>query len=93
METAAQPGKKQSDNHHRLRMNVARFLLRDGNKVGAEVSPEGLEVFTYEDQKGQVIHALATVKAEREFLKQVPSKLLPLYIRMDQALAKTVGRS
>jgi hypothetical protein len=59
-------------------MNVARFLLRDGNKVGAEVSPEGLEVFSYEDQKGQLIHALATVKAEREFLRQVPSKLLPL---------------
>ena len=74
-------------------MNVARFLLRDGSKVGAEVSPAGLEVFSYEDQKGQVIHALATVKAEREFLKQVPSKLLPLYVRMDQALAKTVGRS
>ena len=74
-------------------MQVARFLLRDGNKVGAEVSPEGLQVFTYEDQKGQVIHALATVKAEREFFRQVPSKLLPLYIRMDQALAKAVGRS
>ena len=70
-------------------MNVARFLLRDGSKVGAQVSPEGLEVFSYEDQKGQQIHALATVKAEREFLKQVPSKLLPLYVRMEQ----TLGRS
>ena len=59
-------------------MNVARFLLRDGNKVGAEVSPEELDVFTYTDQKGQQVHALATVKAEREFLKQVPSKFLPL---------------
>ena len=74
-------------------MNVARFLLRDGSKVGAEVSPAGLEVFSYEDQRGQVIHALATVKAEREFLKQVPSKLLPLYVRMEQSLAKAVGRS
>ena len=74
-------------------MNVARFLLRDGNKVGAEVSPEGLEVFTYKDQKGQVIHALATVKAEREFLKQVPLKLLPLYVPMEQVLAKAVARS
>ena len=74
-------------------MNVARFLLRDGKKVGAEVSAEGLEVFTYTDQKGQQVHALATVKAEREFLKQVPSKLLPLYVRMEQALAKAVGRS
>ena len=72
---------------------MARFLLRDGHTVGAEVSPEGLEVMTYTDQKGQEIHALATVKAEREFLRQVPSKLLPLYVRMDQALAKTVGRS
>ena len=74
-------------------MNVARFLLRDGNKVGAEVSPEGLDVFSYEDLKGQVIHALATVKAEREFLKQVPSKPLPLYLRMGQSLAKALGRS
>ena len=74
-------------------MNVARFLLRDGSKVGAEVSPAGLEVFNYEDQKGQVIHALATVKAELEFLKQVPSKLLPLYVRMEQAPSKAVGRS
>ena len=69
-------------------MNVARFLLRDGSKVGAEVSPEGLDVFSYEDQKGQVIHALATVKAEREFLRQVPSKLLPLYVRMEHLLPR-----
>ncbi len=73
-------------------MIVARFLLRDGNKVGAEVSLEELEVFTYIDQKGQQVHALATTQAEREFLKQVPSKLIPLYVRMEQALAETVGR-
>ena len=72
---------------------MARFLLRDGNKVGAEVSPEGLEVSTYEDQKGQLIHALATVTAEGEFLRQVPSKLLPLYVRMEQVLARAVGRN
>ena len=40
-----------------------------------------------------MIHALATVKAEREFLRQVPSKLLPLVVRMEQALAKAVGRN
>lgn len=72
---------------------VARFLLRDGNKVGADVCPEGLEVISYTDRKGQQVHALATVKAEREFFRQVPSRLLPLYVRMEQALAKTVGRS
>ena len=71
---------------------MARFLLRDGNKVGAEVSHLGLEVFAYTDQKGQQVHALATVQAERQFLKQVSSKLLPLYVRMEQALAKAVGR-
>ena len=93
METAGQPGKNHLTITVGFKMKVARFLLRDGNKVGAEVSPEGLEVFSYEDQKGQVIHALATVKAEREFLKQVPSKLLPLYVLMEQSLAKAVGRS
>ena len=53
-------------------MNVARFLLRDGNKVGAEVSPEELDVFTYTDQKGQQVHALATVKAERSSSSRCP---------------------
>ena len=71
---------------------MSRFLLRGGNKVSAEVSPLGLEVFTYTDQKGHQVHAFATVQAERQFLQQVPSKLLPLYVRMEQALAKAVGR-
>ena len=93
MRTTALPCKNHLKITHRYQIKVARFLLRDGNKVGAEVSPEGLEVFTYTDGKGQQVHALATVKAEREFLKQVPTKLLPLYVRMEQALVKTVGRS
>ena len=54
---------KPSDTRLQLQMNVARFLLRDGKRVVVEVSPEELEVLTYEDQKGQVIHPLATVKA------------------------------
>ena len=57
---------------------MARFLLRDGNKVGAEVSLEGLEVFTHTDLKDQQVHALATVEAVEEFHKQVSSKLLLL---------------
>ncbi len=72
---------------------LSRFLLRDGNKVGDEVSSEGLEVFTYTGQKGQEAQALATVKAEKEFLRQVPSKLLPLYVRMEQALARQLDGS
>ena len=92
MQTTELPGKNHLKITPQHQIKMARFLLRDGNKVGAEVSHEGLEVFTYRDGKGQQVHALATVKAEREFLKQVPSKLLPLYIRMEQALARTVGR-
>ena len=36
---------------------------------------------------------MATVKAEKEFLRQVPSKLLPLYVRMEQALARQLDGS
>ena len=38
----------------------------------AEISPDGLDVFAYTDQKGQPTFALATVKAERAFFRQVP---------------------
>ena len=72
---------------------MARFLLRDGNKVGAEVSPEGLEVFAYEDQKGQLIHALTTVKAEREFLKQITSILLPLNLPWSSPLPRPLAEA
>ena len=68
---------------------MARVLLRDGHKVGAEVSPEGLEVFTYGDKKGQLIHALATVEAESEFQAgffEAASLVYP-------ALANAVGRN
>ena len=51
------------------------------------------EAFTPTDLKEKQVHELTTVKAEKEFLNQVPSKLLPLYIRMEQALARTVGPS
>ena len=69
------------------------LALDQGGDSALSRSPEPLEVFTYEGQKGLVIHALTTVKVEREFLKQVSSKLLPLYVLMEQALAKAAGRS
>ena len=37
---------------------------------------------------GTAVHALTTVEAEKEFLNQVPSKLLLLYMRMEPALAR-----
>jgi len=56
----------------------------------AELNPDGLHVFAYTDQKGQLTFALATVKAERAFFRQVPLRLLPLKTRMDQALARSI---
>ena len=73
------------------RSTVARFLLRDGNKVGADICPEDLDVVPYVDAKGQTIYALASVTAERSFLRRVPVKLLPLYVRMELALARAVA--
>ena len=57
---------------------MSRFLLRDGNPIGADISPAGLDVFTYEDAKGRAIHALASVKSEKELISRIPAKLLPL---------------
>ena len=73
------------------RSTVARFLLRDGNKVGADISPRDLDVVPYVDAKGQTVYALASVTAERSFLRRVPVKLLPLYVRMELALARAVA--
>ena len=73
------------------RSSVARFLLRDGNKVGADISPDDLDVVPYVDAKGQTVYALASVTAERSFLRRVPVKLLPLYVRMELALARAVA--
>ena len=73
------------------RSSVARFLLRDGNKVGADICPEDLDVVPYVDAKGQTVYALASVTAERSFLRRVPVKLLPLYVRMELALARAVA--
>ena len=72
---------------------MSRYLLRDGTRIGTDVSIEGLDLFSYTDATGQVVHALASVEAERTLLRQMPSRLLPLFVRMEQALAKAVGRN
>ena len=68
--------------------SIPRFVLRDGNAVTAEISPDGLDVFAYTDQKGKLTFALATVKAKEPF--SVRFLLLPLKTRMDQALARSI---
>ena len=66
------------------------FLLRDGNAVMAEINSDRFDVFAYTDQKGQLTFALATVKAEIAFFRQVHLRLLPLKTRMHQALARSI---
>ena len=53
----------------------------------AAINPNGFDLFAYTDQKVQETFTLATVKAEKAILRQVPLRLLPLKTRMDQALA------
>lgn len=72
---------------------MARFLLRDGKTIGAEVSPESLETYRYRDHRGEAVYALCSARAERQLLRQIPSQLLPLYLRMDLAMARAVSRS
>ena len=64
---------------------MTRFLLRDGNKITADRSSNGLDVFSYLDEEGNVIHALLTVSAERELLRLVPKCFVPLSVRVQQA--------
>ena len=68
--------------------SVAQFLLRDGKKVRVDVNPDFLEVFTYQDNKSQTVYALLSSRSERDLLKRVPSTLVPLTVRMNQALSK-----
>ena len=64
---------------------MTRFLLRDGNKITADLSGHELDVFSYLDEEGNEIHALLSVSAERELLRLVPRGFVPLSVRMQQA--------
>ena len=69
----------------RTSLLMTRFLLRDGNKITAEISSGLLDVFSYLDDEDNEIHALLTVSAERELLRLVPEGFVPLSVRMEQA--------
>ena len=65
---------KPSDNQLQLQMNGgADFCSGTGTRLALKSHQKVLRCFTYAcHQKGQLIHALATVKAEREFLTAGP---------------------
>ena len=67
---------------------MTRFLLRDGNKITADLGSGRLDVFSYFDEEGNEIHALLTVSAERKLLRLVPKDFVPLSVRMEQAFVR-----
>ena len=67
---------------------MARFLLRDGNKICANIDPCALETYSYRDGQGNDINALLSVKAERQLLKTIQMPSLPIQARMQLAMSR-----
>ena len=70
---------------------MARFLLRDGNKIFANIDPCTLDTYSYKDGQGNDINALLSVKAKRQLQKTIPIPMpsLPIQARMQLALNRT----
>ena len=67
---------------------MARYLLRGGNKICANIDPCRLDIFIYKDGQGNNINALLSVKAERQLLKTIPMPSLPIQARMQLAMSR-----
>ena len=67
---------------------MARFLLRDGNKICANIDPRTLDIYSYKDGQGNDINALLSVKAERQLLKTIQMPSLPIQARMQLAMSR-----
>ena len=67
---------------------MARFLLRDGNKVCANSDPCTLDTDSYKDGQGNDINSLLSVKAERQLLKTIPMPSLSIQARMQLAMSR-----
>ena len=67
---------------------MARFLLRDGNKICANIDPCTLDTYSYKDSQGNDINALLSAKAERQLLKTIPMPSLTIQARMQLAMTR-----
>ena len=67
---------------------MARFLLRDGNKISASIDPHTLDAYTYKDKQGTVVNALLSARAERQLLNAIPMPSLPIAARMQRAMSR-----
>ena len=65
---------------------MARFLLRDGNKISASIDPRTLDAYSYKDKQGNVVNALLSARAERQLLNAIPMPSLPIAARMKMAM-------
>ena len=65
---------------------MARFLLRDGNKICANIDPCTLDIYSYKDGQGNDINALLSVKAERQLLNSILMPSLLIQARMQLAM-------
>ena len=61
---------------------MTKFLLRDGNKISANIDPSTLETYNYKDKQGNNINALLSTRAERQLLKTIPMPALPMQAYM-----------
>ena len=67
---------------------MARFLLRDGNKISASIDPRTLDAYSYKDKQGNVVNALLSARAERQLLSTIPMPSLPMQARMQRAMSR-----
>ena len=67
---------------------MARYLLRDGNKICANIDPCTLDIYSYKDGQGNDINALLSVKAERQLLKTIQMPSLSIQARMQLAMSR-----
>ena len=65
---------------------MAKFLLRDGNKISANITPSTFETYSYRDKQGNEINALLSVRTERQLLKMILISTLPMQARMQLAM-------
>lgn len=72
---------------------MARFLLRDGHKISADVNPTDLDVISYGDLKGHLTHAVASMVSEKYLLEQIPTSLQPLLVSMKYSFDTVLSRT
>ena len=67
---------------------MARFLLRDGNKIFASIDSRTLDAYSYKDKQGNVVNAVLSARAERQLLNAIPMPSLPIAARMQRAMSR-----